>query len=55
MNQMIIIHPQPNCDICGEKMKEWTAFAKTHHHIECLSKKWADDLIDIVKKSLNKD
>ena len=55
MNQMIIIHPQPNCSICGEKMEEWIAFANTHQHIECLSKKWSDDLINIIKEGLEKE
>jgi len=53
METKIIISPQPKCKTCGNPMNEWNPFADEHEHVNCISERIANAMIEIIKTSLN--
>ena len=53
MTKRTIISAQPKCRICGEYMKSWDPFAKTHAHVGCIAEEISDKLIKVISKQLN--
>lgn len=53
MERKIIISKQPKCKTCGGFMAQWNAFANQHEHVECISERVSNQLIEIVKKQLS--
>ena len=50
MDRKLIISEQPKCKTCGNKMREWNAFAEVHEHIECSAERISASLVEILKK-----
>jgi hypothetical protein len=46
-----IISERPMCKSCGIPMKEWDPFAEEHEHIECISNRISNNLLEIIKES----
>jgi len=42
------------CEVCGEPVKVWNLFAANHEHDECTVERITKELMEVVKKGLNK-
>ena len=52
MERKLIISKQPKCKTCGKLMLEWNSFADEHEHIECISERISENLIEIIKSQM---
>lgn len=54
MELKLIISEQPKCITCNLPMLSWNPFADTHEHVGCTADRISDNLLQILKKELNK-
>ncbi len=45
---------QPNCVTCKKPMQEWDPWANYHEHIGCASSRIANEIIESIRRDLEK-
>jgi hypothetical protein len=45
-----VFKEKPRCRTCGLEMKSWDPYADTHEHIECITKRFGENMKIIFDK-----